>query len=105
VRYPGGAVLCWGLIRGVADDTNTDPTYGLAYENVDRDSPKRGMRLATGMLDATSLATGLDFSCAIRSGLGPWCWGSDHTAQSGLGDHAARTSSASTRATACAASA
>jgi len=30
VRYAGGAVICWGLIRGVAEDTLTDPTYGLA---------------------------------------------------------------------------
>jgi len=88
VRYAGGAVVCWGLVRGVAEDTLTDPTYGFAYESVEADSPKRAPRLATGILDATDLATGLDYTCVVRGGRGVWCWGSDHTGQTGLGHHA-----------------
>jgi alpha-tubulin suppressor-like RCC1 family protein len=75
----GGRVSCWGAGAGLGTGGATIP--GIALTPVD----------TVGIADATAVATGLEFTCAIRAGGRLSCWGNDAVGQVGDGDPAATT--------------
>jgi alpha-tubulin suppressor-like RCC1 family protein len=69
-----GGMKCWGsnAMGGLGDGTTED-----------RLSPVEVTGLSTGV---TSIAAGLDFSCAVKGG-GVQCWGANETGQLGTGSY------------------
>jgi alpha-tubulin suppressor-like RCC1 family protein len=72
VRRDSGQVLCWGR--------NTYGQLGSGHRN-----DMARANLVTGLVDATSLAVGLDFSCALRRHGAVVCWGNNEDGQLGDG--------------------
>ena len=76
LRYPGGAMICWGEVRGRADDV--DPllvTTEVDEETLAHDDPGRATTLVPGMLNVGDVSCGQSFCCAVRQDHGLWCWG------------------------------
>src|SRR5690606_13753099 len=67
-----GDVLCWGK-----------NTYGQLGDGRRDDSAQP--KAVTGLVDATSIAVGVDFSCAVRRHGGVVCWGNNEDGQLGDG--------------------
>jgi len=76
LRYAGGAVLCWGEVRGRTDDV--DPhlvTTEVDGHVLEHDDAARATALVDGLLDANDLTCGDSFCCAIRGDHSLACWG------------------------------
>jgi len=76
LRYPGGAMICWGEVRGRTDDV--DPllvTTEVDEETLAHHDPGRATALVPGMLDVADMSCGRSFCCALRSDESLWCWG------------------------------
>jgi alpha-tubulin suppressor-like RCC1 family protein len=80
---PGGTVKCWGLNNagqlGIGSHTGPD-TCGNS------EPCSLTPELVKGITDATAIAVGNSFACAIVGGGGVKCWGDDSNGELGNGD-------------------
>lgn len=94
-RTAKGTVSCWGsnllgqLGRGDAPDPNTKVPMKVDGDgNVEAKLPEGssgGLGPVTGLTDATAIAVGSAFACAIRGDKSVVCWGSGASGQLGDG--------------------
>ena len=75
LRYAGGAVICWGSVRGSRDDVDPAALARFGTDSLYANDPRRATRLVPDMLDVEEMAWGTAFCCAVRRERGLWCWG------------------------------
>jgi len=75
LRYAGGAMICWGDVRGSLEDVEPTAFDVISYDPLSRADPRRATRLVPGMLDAQDMACREADCCSLRSDDSVWCWG------------------------------
>ena len=75
VRYAGGAMICWGDVRGSIEDVTPAVFDRISFDPLNQTDPRRATRLVPGMLDVTDMICLGAACCSLRSDDSVWCWG------------------------------
>jgi len=75
LRYAGGAMVCWGDVRGSIEDVTHGGGEGLRTSPIHRTDPRRATMLVPDMLDVRDMACAEASCCSLRSDDSVWCWG------------------------------
>ena len=75
LRYAGGAMICWGDVRGSIEDVSPAAFDQLSYDPLNQADPRRATRLVPGMLEVHDMSCLGAGCCSLQANDSIWCWG------------------------------